>query len=297
MKRILIAAALLTALSAGASDTVKLLTVGNSFAVNSTKYLEDIAEASGCTLILGTANLGGCSLERHWNHAAAYEADPASSEGRPYSGRSLKQILESDDWDVVTLQQFSVISDDIETYRPYAQNLYDYIKKHAPDAEIMIHQTWAYRADDTKRFKGGMNQQKMHEAVRRNYHTIAKELGVRILPVGEAFANARKHPDWNFERDPDFDYENPQHPDMPNEKHSLNKGLIWRQNKKFFIDTHHAGPLGEYLGGAVFFEMLFDRSILGNSFIPPETDADDIALLQKIAHETVADLNNTTPNP
>jgi hypothetical protein len=294
---LLIALLALSVLLSPAAETVKLLTVGNSFAVNSTRYLSDIADAAGERIMIGQANLGGCSMERHWRHATAHEADPNDPEGKPYRGQSLKQILQSEDWDVVTLQQFSSISDDIESYRPYAKNLYDYVKKYAPGAEVMLHQTWAYRADDTKRFKNGATQQTMHEAVRQNYHTVAEELGVRIIPVGEAFAYARAHPDWNFERDSEFDYENPQHPAMPNEKHSLNKGLVWRKNKKFYIDTHHAGPLGEYLGGAVFFEMLFGESAVSNSFVPPDTAEEDIAFLQRIAHETVADGRNTTANP
>jgi hypothetical protein len=299
MKRIITVAiaVLLTASFTEANDTVKLLTVGNSFSVNSTKYLADIAEASGCTLIKGTANLGGCSLERHWNHAVAYEADPASPEGKPYNGRSLKEILESDKWDVVTIQQYSWISDDIETYRPYAQNLYDYIKKYAPQAEVMIHQTWAYRADDTGKYRGGYDQVAMHKNIRENYHAIAKDLGIRIIPVGEAFANARSNPDWNFERDPAFDYTNPKNPEIPNEKQSLCKGFNWPNDKKWSIDTHHAGLLGEYLGGAVFFEMLFDKSVIGNSFRPPNATEEDIHFLQQIAHDTVADQRNTKPNP
>lgn len=298
-KYMLIALFSLTTVLAQAGETVKLLTIGNSFAANSTKYLQQITEAAGNRIVIGKANLGGCSLERHWKHAAAHEADPDDKEGKPYNGRSLQQILESDDWDVITIQQYSWISDDINSYRPYAEDLYELIQKYAPDSRVMMHQTWAYRADDTKKYTGGRTQEDMHDDVRKSYHTIAEELGIGIIPVGEAFAIARNHPDWAFERDPGFDYSNMTKEAGPpaNEKHSLCKGWSQWGDQKPRIDTHHAGLLGEYLGGAVFFEVLFGESVVGNSFVPPGADKDDIAFLQEIAHETVADENNTTPNP
>ena len=279
--------------SVSAEEPVKLLTIGNSFAANSTRYLSKIASAAGCKLIIKTANPGGCSLERHWTCAAAHEADPNDAIGNLYKQRNLKQVLKSDDWDVVTIQQLSTISDNIDTYRPYAKNLYEYIRKYAPDAEIMIHQTWAYRADDTKKYSGDYDQAAMHEKVRENYHTIAAELGVRIIPVGEAFSNARNHPDWSFEFDPDFDYETSQTPDLPNEKQSLCQGFRWKKDSRSFTDTHHAGPLGQYLGGAVFFEMLFNESVIDNSFRLPDESEEDILFLQQIAHDIVSDKRNT----
>ncbi len=296
MKKIVlitIIAALISSVSA--AEPVKLLTIGNSFAANSTRYLSKIAAAAGCKLLIKTANPGGCSLERHWQYVVAHEADPNDPKGKPYNRHSLKQVLKSDDWDVVTIQQLSSKSDNIDTYRPYAKNLYDYIRTYAPNAEIMIHQTWVYRADDTGKYRGEYDQAAMHASVRENYHTIAAELGVRIIPVGEAFANARKHPDWNFEFDPDFDYKNPNPPALPNEKQSLCQGFKWKNDSTPFTDTHHAGPLGQYLGGAVFFEMLFNESVIGNSFRLPDESEEEILFLQQIAHDTVADKRNTTP--
>jgi hypothetical protein len=50
----------------------------------------------------------------------------------------------------VTIQQRSISSHDVTTYRPYAANLRDYVKKHAPNAELLLHETWAYRVDDPR---------------------------------------------------------------------------------------------------------------------------------------------------
>ena len=87
---------------------VRLLTVGNSFSGNATRYLHEIAVAAGDKLILGHADLGGCSMERHWKLVEAAEADPKAEAGRPYTvtvgaakvQQSLKEILASQKWDV-----------------------------------------------------------------------------------------------------------------------------------------------------------------------------------------------------
>src|SRR5690242_6165910 len=65
--------------------TVRVLTIGNSFSQNATKYLGDLAKASGDTLILRGANVGGASMELHWSKVEAFEKDPKDKAGL-YSG-------------------------------------------------------------------------------------------------------------------------------------------------------------------------------------------------------------------
>src|SRR3954467_11891846 len=64
-------------LSAAERESLKLLTIGNSFADNPLEYLPAMAKAGGKTLIVGRANIGGCPLERHARHLRQAEAgDP-----------------------------------------------------------------------------------------------------------------------------------------------------------------------------------------------------------------------------
>ena len=273
--------------------TVRLLTVGNSFAQNATRYLPQFVAASRVhSLILGEANIGGCSLERHWRHAQQHEANPTDPEGSPYGGRCLREILRAQSWDAVTIQQYSWLSHDVETYRPFARNLHDYIRTHAPQAEIMLHQTWAYRADDEGRLGPEYSQEDMHRDVRQAYRTIASELGIGIIPVGDAFAMARRHPDWTFTRDPAFDYQSPPRDELPCEAHSLCRGWFWAAgedgSRVFACDTHHAGPAGEYLGAAVFYEALFRERADANGFAPAEIGAADAELLRSVAHQAAS---------
>lgn len=102
--------------------TIRLLTVGNSFSANATHYLGDLAKADGDTLILRGANVGGSSFEVHWSKVRAFEKDPTAKLGR-YTSKSLKEELTGEKWDFVTIQQSSLKSHAIATYRPFAAQL------------------------------------------------------------------------------------------------------------------------------------------------------------------------------
>jgi len=272
--------------------TVRLFTVGNSFSQNAMRFLPDITTAAGHKLVLKAATIGGCPLEKHWKIAEKAEANPNDPEGKPYQGKNLRELLESGTWDFVTIQQYSYISNDVSTYRPYARNLHDYIKKYAPDAEVVMHQTWEYRVDDA-RFtdpKKPYTQNEMHEELTRAYHTIAGELGVRVIPVGDAFHRADTDSQWAYKPDLQFDPKEAVNPSLPDQTHSLHAGWRWGKSKttgeiSLSMDGHHANDTGCYLAGCVWFEFLFGESVVGNKFAPKGMSAETAAYLQKVAHE------------
>lgn len=273
---------------------VRVLAVGNSFSRNAGKYVADIAEADENQVTVFQAAPGGCSLERHWTCAAQFEADPEAAKGRPYGDKSLRQILTAEPWDFVTIQQVSIRSFEPETYRPYAQLLHAYIRKHAPQAEVLIHQTWAYRADDPLFRSPEFQVQDMYRRLTAAYETLGAELGCRLLPVGTAFENARLGDPWPDRfPDPDFDRTKAEPPHLPDQRWSLHVGYRWSKNDAgeptLRYDGHHANVAGEYLGSAVWYEVVTGRSVLGNRFVPDGLDAPRVALLQKIAHQTVSE--------
>ena len=290
-----------TSPQAAPAKHIKLLAVGNSFSGNASRFLKDIVAASGNELTFGHASIGGCPLSKHWAIAQAFEAKPDDAANRPYTGvkpktkASLKEMLEAEKWDFVTFQQASIQSFEVENYRPFAANLVAYARKHAPSAEVVFHETWAYRADDSLFKKGDMTQAKMYEGLRSAYAAVAGENKTRIIPVGDAFERARRDPQWQFVwPDPKFDYANPVYPALPDQTHSLNAGYSWSRpgdNGKptLKMDGHHANVAGQYLGGAVWFEFLYGQSVIGNSFVPPGLNKEQVAFLQKIAHAAVAE--------
>jgi hypothetical protein len=281
-----------------AGKTVKLLTVGNSFSANATHYLGDLATAAGIKLTHRPLIIGGAAFDVHWARVENFEADPKDKAGQYSGGRSLQQELQSDKWDYITIQQSSIKSHDLSTYQPYARQLRDYIKKYAPGAELLIHETWPYRVDDPrfspKEPKPGepKTQAEMYEGLRNAYRTTAKEFGVRLIPVGDAFNLANTDPAWGYKPTAGFKSSDLKYPDLPPQSHSLNKGYAWKADpakgtQTLGMDGHHANTAGEYLGGCVWFETLFGQSVVGNSYRPPGLSAEDAAYLQKIAHRAV----------
>ncbi|MDR0354045.1 MAG: DUF4886 domain-containing protein [Opitutaceae bacterium] len=283
-------------------DAAKVLTIGNSFANDATSFLPKIVESTGRKLVLFRANLGGCSLERHARHLNAALANPDDPEGSPYRNNpgvlgitgkdkvSLPEALAAVDWDFVTIQEWSQRSYKPEYQEPHAKQLIDAIRRLAPKAEIVIHQTWAYREDHPFFQKDdGFTQQKMYDGLRAAYKELsARYEGLRILPSGDAMQAARGTPRWQYRPDPDFDFKNPPAGRLPDQKGSLNIGWRWRKDKKgkqvFGLDAIHANIAGRYLTGCVFFEGFYGVACTGVTFVPDDLTQDDADDLRRIAH-------------
>lgn len=274
---------------------LRLLAVGNSFSLNATRRLPGLAAAAGRRLLPVNACIGGCDLERHARHAAAHEADPAGAEGRPYDGRSLRELLIQERWHIVTIQQASPKSFRAETFQPHADQLIAVIRRYAPRAEIVVHQTWAYRDDHHFWGMTGFGPDRMYAGLRRAYDAFARSRGLRLIPGGDAMQAARLDPSWGpFRPDPSFDPATAAYPALPAEQRSLHAGYHWRQNGenggwKLEKDAFHANAQGEYLLACVWFEFLFGTSVKGNAFVPADVDPADAAILQDIAHNVVSE--------
>ncbi len=286
---------------------IKVLGIGNSFTVNAFNVLAPMgARSEKYRLTLGGATIGGCSMEKHMRLAKLHEGDPDNPEGKPYSltatgqdGKKtrtqvgLREYLTADAWDIVTIQQVSAQSPNIETFRPYAKELYDYIRKYAPQAEVVMHQTWAYRVDGDfdKVFpdKPGYGQKEMYRDLDAAYRTIAAELGIRVIPVGTAFQLAREvRP---FVPDGDIDLSTFTPPNLPNQKNSLCVGYYWSNTepKQLRCDSHHAGVQGEYLAAAVWFEFLTGANAHAEGIRVGKIAEEDARFLSGIAHQVVAE--------
>ncbi|GAB2796313.1 DUF4886 domain-containing protein [Rhabdobacter roseus] len=275
------------------TDTLRVFLIGNSFSQNAARYLPQLAAQGGHPLVIGRAELGGCSLERHWTHAAAFEANPNDPNGSPYKDKSLRQLLSEGTWDLITIQQNSMNSPDPGTYQPYARQLYDYVKAIQPQAEVVLHQTWAYRsdADGYGQVSPGtfaQSERDMWEKSRAAYHATAQNLGVRVIPVGDAFWAVSSDPAWGYRQDPNYDFKAPKYPSLPNQANSLHVGYRWTNDQKWGFDSHHANEAGCYLGSLVWYTFLFGDSPQKLTFVPEPVPAVLAAQLKKVAEQTVS---------
>ncbi len=274
------------------TDTLRLFLIGNSFSQNAAKYLPQLAQEGNHPLIIGRAEIGGCSLQKHWELAELAETDRANPQGRPYKDKSLRMLLSEGKWDVVTIQQNSMNSADVNTYRPYARKLYDFIKSLQPNAKVVFHQTWTYRVDskDFSQIADGVfarNADEMWKKSRAAYHTVAKELGISIMPVGDAMQKVAKSKKWGYRVDSKFDFANPVYPNLPNQKNSLHAGYYWDASKKLGFDSHHASNAGCFLGSLVWYRFLFGESPEHLQFIPKDVPEEFGNQLKKVANSVI----------
>lgn len=280
--------------------SVKLLTIGNSFTQNATNYLGDLVEQSPHKLHHTKVSVGGSSLELHATKALAYQKNPKDLNGLYANEKNLFQYLEGDTWDYVTIQQASIKSHDYSTYQPFGDQLAKLIRTHAPEAKLLIHETWAYRSDDPrfnsdKPKKEGepQTQKEMYEGIKSSYHQLAKRLNAPIIPVGDAFWAADNDPTFGYKKDASFDLKSAKKPQLPDQKHSLHIGWKWSKTRKspdkivLTMDGHHANLAGEFLGACVWYETLFGEDVRKNSFVPDKLDPAYAAFLKEKAHQAV----------
>ena len=281
-------------------DSLRILTIGNSFTDSLTHYFQSVAESAGCRLVFDRANFGGCELERHWSYIAAEEASPIC---RIYqSGRYKLRDLLAKGWDSVTIQQASHQSWRPESFQPFASNIFHYVRKYAPGAEVVIQQTWAYRADDPRLMPGGewgIDQSGMYERLTANYRNLARELGLRIIPTGFAVQLSRAAEEKPFTNYDPAILETLRWPDLPPQAGDVVGQCFYRKDPesgelRIGRDLIHLNCRGQYLQACVWTAFLFEVPVSAISFVPEELDDRDAAMLRKVARRAVEEFKQET---
>lgn len=141
-------------LEIGVRDYINFLILGNSYSMDVTWHLREIAAADDVLMNVHVLNKGGCHLRYHYDNRQgnARELGINFWENNKSMGTlyNLEQALEKYDWDYVAIQASSTTKglDDTseENYQenwavavPFAQ----YIHENEPDARIVIHSTWS----------------------------------------------------------------------------------------------------------------------------------------------------------
>lgn len=245
---------------------IKILSIGNSFSEDSTKYLHKMAVRGNIDVKTVNLYIGGCSLFTHWQNAqednAKYDYQLNGESAGEYV--SIKQALLSDSWDYVTLQQASYDSGVEETYFPYLTNLSQYVKALAPSAVQLIHKTWAYELDSTHDGfeKYERTQAVMFAALSKAYEKASAAINAELIPTGDVIQVLRKLPE--------FDYAN--------------------GGRSLCRDGFHLDLIyGRYAAAASWYETILKGNILTNDFVPKlegkETDIGLIEIIKKTVHD------------
>ena len=231
------------------AEGLKVLMIGNSFSICNLWQMPQVAESMGKKLDLASLYIGGCSLERHWRNV---ETAATNATFKPYrfdriiDGKhvvekgtaNIPDALALDKWDVVTIQQASHFSWDPATYHPWGDNLVAKIRELAPQAKILVQETWSYPPWDRRLKKFGFDQVEMYARLRDAYAAFAVKYGFEVIPVGTA---AEFAPDRNtlFTK-PDFHF---------NRTGEYLQGLVWTA-KLFGVDVRKCAYRPSWLDAA-----------------------------------------------
>ena len=286
---------------------LKVLTIGNSFSASAARSFPWVtASVPGCRVILTGANIGGCSLERHWNEWSKAEQNPKykpygvcfiDSNKLPkkikYTRGNVNELIKKNKYDIITIQQNSANSWKSQTYQPFADNLIAVLKKYQPQAEIVIQQTWSYRSDSPRLASWKIDNAAMYEKLEAAYAKLAKANGFRLIPCGWAVQVFRAATPVKF-----------QNPDMEKlaklkntKAHAFDGEVVgmckWRphkETKKYYLsrDTSHLNPHGEYLQGAVWFSILFGRPASEIKYVPADMTPEMAKFLLECADKAVS---------
>ena len=186
---------------------MKILSIGNSFSADAHVYLRALAEQRGIDLQTVNIAIGGCSLQMHWdnivNNNVNYLHNINGGEEWQSKLVSVEEILKSEPFDIITLQQVSGFSGIYESYFPYFSNIVDYVRSLQPNARLYIHRTWAYEIDsehgDFPKYE--RDQEKMHAAICEATSRVSMESDIPLILSGDIIEALRR-------RVSRFDYEN-----------------------------------------------------------------------------------------
>lgn len=245
--------------------TIKILAIGNSFSEDAIEqYLHELADADGIETIIGNLFIGGCSLERHMQcingNLPDYRYRKIGVDGvtKETPKCDIARAIADEEWDYVSVQQASHFSGDYTTYQPYLSQLVAYVKAHTKkDVKIVFHQTWAYAQNsDHGGFKRyGNSQKQMYDAINGALKQVIKDIHPDVIvPSGTAIQNARTS--------------------------SIGDNM----NR----DGYHLNLLyGRYTAACTWFQAIFKRSVVGNSYAPEGVTAEQKTIAQKAASAAV----------
>ena len=287
------------------SKSLNVLMIGNSFSICVGKFLPQMVRCfPGNRLKLTSCFIGGCSFETHWNNFLESEKNTdfkpyritiwdSTTLRKPVYPGNVNELLKSNRYDIVTIQQASRFSVDYATYQPYADNIIAQVKKYQPQAEIVIQQTWSYRADAPFLRETGMNNQEMYQHLEAAYYALAKDYDLRIIPAGFAVQIARERSEIKFEN---YDWamlDTLHWPDLPRQAGDVVGNFRWRKNAEgemvIYRDTNHLNMRGEYLQAAVWCGFLYGVDPEEISYVAPKIGKTDAAFLRKCAKEALVD--------
>ena len=174
---------------------LRVLVIGNSFAEDAMYYVPTIMENLGvdpATYSAYFASHSAASLQ-YWCKVAesgeTVELTYSGGERMAVEQGTLTEIL-AQDWDVITLMQYSEHSINYYTFNPWLRQMIDLIRQHCtnPNVTLAWQMPWSY--NDT--YVTFYSNNKRWSLIARATLVMSKSDGIDvIIPVGTTIQNAR----------------------------------------------------------------------------------------------------------
>jgi len=280
----------------GSGDSAdKVLMIGNSFSISCLEHLPSVAQSCGVNLDLASLYIGGCSLERHWHNVEA----ATNAIFRPYrfdrvkNGRcvvekvsaNIPEALAMEKWDVVTIQQASHLSWDKSSYHPWGDRLVAKIHALAPQARIVVQETWSYTPWDKRLAKWRMDQGEMYARLHSAYSAFAAEYGFRVIPMGTAVQEWRRWLPVKYTEN-SFGGDVVGGGSKPGGRFKRKGANKWTPTCDVF---HLNSPHGTYFQALVWTASLFDGvDVTKCAYVPKGVSSAEAKLMREIAAEVAA---------
>jgi len=185
-------------------DSLKILFIGNSFAVDTTEHAANIALSLGIAKIkFGTLYVGGCSIDMHYEHAmndlGAYTYYTNTGEGwNAEEGYRMSDAIKSEDWDFIAIQHGTHGKSRYTSAECYVNltPLIRYVKALAPEkTKIAFNLTWM--GESTRQHHEILSYDGNIAAMRKKLEEVTQEVILGnplvdlLIPTGTAIENAR----------------------------------------------------------------------------------------------------------
>ena len=185
---------------------MNILCVGNSFAVDASTYVHQIAKAAGYDINIHVLYIPGCPINKHWERfldkVKEYEFY-INGERTPTMYCDIFEGLKYTKYDFITFQQRSGDSVDSTTFFPELLQLMEGIREYS-DATYLLHKTWSYAKTFSHERYGSnpMDQDAMDRDIKKAYEEASEKSGIKyIIPSGTCIRLARQKYGDNLTRD------------------------------------------------------------------------------------------------
>lgn len=189
-------------------QTLNVLIIGNSFSVDSTQYLYQIADQAGYHLVIGDLYRYQTDIKTHWDfvtkHKKAYTyRTNTNGTWKRQDNADIDTALLDRPWDLIFIQQYSSVDSEPEDYynakkQNYASLMGNYARKKCTNRSVKLGwvMTWANTSSSTSSYfrrRYQRNQMKMYNAICKTTQKVVEPTGVydMIVQSGTAVQNAR----------------------------------------------------------------------------------------------------------